>query len=223
MKKIETEAHYDYIKLFDAVIDKNKLYCETVGQDAAGSLILHTSATYNIGNAYSASDEFYVLTPEEYREYVARAYQNRLISWMAQRRFLRMAASCDTVVSFERVTLHTSGMRGSTEYELVMKDNGAELTEYGMRCSAGGYVREPVRRVVCSEKEALELLNRCRLLSWNGFQGAHPKDVLDGIMFRLEATVNDGVIVKAAGSANFPKHYRELTNGLHELLSRKKS
>ena len=59
------------------------------------------------------------------------------------------------------------------------------------------------------------------MLSWDGFRGEHPKGVLDGTMFRMEATVNGGRRIRADGSQNFPKGYRELDAGIDEILKDK--
>ena len=70
---------------------------------------------------------------------------------------------------------------------------------------------------MCSTDTVLELLNKCRILSWDGFNGPHPKNVKDGIMFTLKATVNEGKKIYATGSQNFPKHYRDFRDGLNAL------
>ncbi|MBO4330902.1 MAG: hypothetical protein J5827_02380 [Oscillospiraceae bacterium] len=116
--------------------------------------------------------------------------------------------------SFETVTLRTSGMLHVTEYEIVMKDGRAELSQYAV----GRDVRKLQRRAVCGEDEVLKLLNRCSLLSWDGFYGPHPKRVMDGTAFTLDAAVNKGKKIHASGSQNFPRHYRKLTDGLYGFL-----
>ena len=55
-------------------------------------------------------------------------------------------------------------------------------------------------------------------MSWDSFHGKHPKGVLDGTMFRFEATVNSGRIIKADGSQNFPSGYRDFESGLYKIL-----
>ena len=122
------------------------------------------------------------------------------------------------ILSIERVTLRESGMRYICDYEIVMKDGKAEISEYGIRFENGEDRRILRRRTEVAESEALALLNKCRLLSWNGFDGPHPHGVLDGIMFRLDATVNGGKSVSASGSQNFPRHYDILRNGFYEFL-----
>ena len=125
----------------------------------------------------------------------------------------------ERIESFEIVTLHLSGMRFSTEYEIVMQGKDAEVAEYGIRYEKDkGNVRVPRRKTVCSADTALKLLNDCELLAWDGFHGAHPKDVKDGIMFSLKATVNGGRNIRAEGSENFPNHFRELRDGLNAIL-----
>ena len=124
------------------------------------------------------------------------------------------AAKEKRINSFEVVTLHTSGMRHISEREIVMKDGAAEVSMYGI---GHGHERILQKRAVCSEKEALKLLNDCKLLSWDGFYGKHPKGIKDGTMFRLKATVNGGVTISANGSQNFPRHYRDFTDGLYQM------
>ena len=225
MKQIETEgSRYPCTELFDAVVDTAKLRSETVGRDEAGNLILHVSETCNMSSAYSSEETYFLLTPEEYRDYVETARKNGLIRRWDVKRLLREAgeppAPAGKIVSFETVTLRVSGMRYVMEYELLPRGDGAEVTKYGIRFSGEEDLRVPERHTVCSLAEALKLLNSVRLLSWDGFHGPHPKGVRDGTMFTLEATVNGGRRIRATGSQNFPRHYRDFTDGLRELLDR---
>ncbi|MBQ9886901.1 MAG: hypothetical protein IJM37_08615 [Lachnospiraceae bacterium] len=127
-----------------------------------------------------------------------------------------------SIVSFEIITLNTSGMRFIAEYEIVMKSGAVEVSQYGIRYSEGEKTRVLEKRAECSKERMLQLLNDCDVISWDGFYGKHPKHVLDGIMFSLEAVVNDGRRIKASGSENFPKHYRDFTNGIYEILNGEK-
>ena len=127
----------------------------------------------------------------------------------------------EKITSFEIVTLRLSGMRFTTEYEIVMKSKKAEVTEYEIRYEKNGDKRVPESKTVCSADKVLKLLNDCEIMAWDGFVGNHPKDVRDGIMFSLKATVNDNRKIYAHGSENFPKHFREFRDGLKALLSQK--
>ena len=127
----------------------------------------------------------------------------------------------EKITSFEIVTLRLSGMRFTTEYEIVMKGKESEVTEYEIRYEKNENKRVPERKTVCSADKVLKLLNDCELMAWDGFVGNHPKDVRDGIMFSLKATVNDNRKIYAHGSENFPKHFREFRDGLKALLSQK--
>ena len=127
----------------------------------------------------------------------------------------------DKITSFEIVTLRLSGMRFTTEYEIVMKSKKAEVTEYEIRYEKNGDKRVPESKTVCSPDRVLKLLNDCELLTWDGFVGNHPKDVRDGIMFSLKATVNGSRKIYAHGSENFPEHFREFWNGLDAILRSK--
>ena len=132
--------------------------------------------------------------------------------------FHRNSVQNPLITSFEIITLHTSGMRHTAIYEIIPKESGAEISEYSIRYSHSEKERILERQVVIDLQRVLKLLNDCRILSWDGFSGAHPKGVLDGTMFTFEAIVNDGQKIYADGSQNFPKHYRNFTDGLYQFL-----
>ncbi len=123
------------------------------------------------------------------------------------------------IVSFERVFWRISGMRVTCEYEIVRRDDKAEIYEYEMRCiTGGGMERCPERSAIISSDQMIELLNTYEVIKWDGFHGRHPRGVLDGETFSFEAIINDGVNIRAGGSANFPKHFREFCRAVYELL-----
>ena len=125
------------------------------------------------------------------------------------------------IESFETVTLHTSGMRYTSDYEIVCKGKEAEITKYQIRYTDGEKERVIDKQTVCETDEMLKLLNDCGIMSWNGFHGKHPRGVKDGTMFNLKAKVNGDTEIHADGSQNFPKHYRDLTDGLYGFLNKK--
>ncbi len=122
--------------------------------------------------------------------------------------------------SFESVTLHVSGMRHAVDYELVMLPDHAQVSAYAVEYRDGEAVRRLEKRAACSGEDALELMNRCRLLSWDGFHGKHPRGVKDGEMFSLKASVNGGRKIEANGSQSFPRHYRDFRDGLRALFEK---
>jgi hypothetical protein len=128
------------------------------------------------------------------------------------------ALSMKKIEAFTRILLRTSGMRFTEEQEILMVGEEAQVSLYGIRYSKDGDERVLEERVLCSPERVLELLDRCGVLKWDGFWGAHPKGVRDGIMFSLKAEVNGGQVISAEGSENFPRHYREFTDGLREIL-----
>lgn len=127
--------------------------------------------------------------------------------------------SAEQIETFSSVLLRLSGMRGSQEYEILPKGDRAEVSYYMIRYRDGDDKRDLAERATCGADEFLQLLNSCGILSWDGFRGAHPKDVLDGTMFRFEAVVNGGRTVRAGGSENFPPSFRDFTGGLYRILS----
>ena len=127
------------------------------------------------------------------------------------------------ITSFTRITLSVSGMRGACKYEIICGGDEAQLSQYSVYYKNGRDECELELSARCKSAAITDLLNRCSVMSWDGFCGANPRGVRDGIMFSLNATVNGGVTLRAEGSENFPKRYREFTDGLNDLLSSEKS
>lgn len=123
------------------------------------------------------------------------------------------------IESFEKIAWHISGMRGICDYEIFPKEGVAEVFEYQRCYGKDKDDRRLERSGSCSVEEMLDLLNECNVFGWNGFHGAHPKHVKDGEMFSFEATVNDGTVIKAEGSANFPKHFWNFQRAIGEILN----
>ena len=69
MKKIETNTHLRYKKIKDVVIDRNRLYSETIGIDSDGNYILHKSRTINMSSGYGEESEYFILSPDEFKHY----------------------------------------------------------------------------------------------------------------------------------------------------------
>lgn len=67
MKKIMTNGRLSYRKIADIVIDRNRLYSETIGVDADGNYILHKSTTINMGSGYGDDNEYFYLSKSEYQ------------------------------------------------------------------------------------------------------------------------------------------------------------
>ena len=129
-----------------------------------------------------------------------------------------MFGKAERVESFSRIVLRESGMRGTWEYEIVSRDTEAEITFYFYRYTENGKERQADCSKTCSCSEMIELLNMAEVMKWDGFHGKHPKGVLDGIMFGFTAEVNDGRVIKADGSQNFPKGYRDFERRISEIL-----
>lgn len=124
----------------------------------------------------------------------------------------------DDVTEFESVLLSKSTMRGSSEFEIINNGETAGITLYGIYYSGEESERRPEAKAICDTSAVIEILNECNVLSWNGFHGRHPKHVSDGTMFTFEAKVNGGTLIKADGSENFPKNYRQFSEWLYESV-----
>lgn len=123
------------------------------------------------------------------------------------------------IESFEKVTLCVSGMRYVSEYEITPSGDKAVFSEYCFTYRDGKRTRELKNSAFCDLAAATELLNKCRLITWDGFDGKRPPGVLDGIDFSLKANVDGNKTICANGSQNFPRHYRDLVDGIHKVLS----
>jgi len=122
------------------------------------------------------------------------------------------------ITALESLSLRESGMRITQVYEILEKGDKAEISLYTIYYKDGADERRLESRSACPMEDCLQQLNACKVGSWNGFHGAHPKNVMDGTMFTLEATVNGGTRLYADGSQNFPKHYHDFVGWLSEQL-----
>ena len=125
----------------------------------------------------------------------------------------------ETITSFSEIKLRLSGMRVTEQYEILLSGDKAEVSLYFLSYENREEKYNLQKRATVSESEMLDILNQCGVLKWNGFSGKNPPHVLDGVMFRFTAVVNDGRKIVADGSNNFPKHYREFTAALHNMLN----
>ena len=123
-----------------------------------------------------------------------------------------------TVTDIELLNLRLSGMRVSEEYEIKTEGNQAVISYYIMSYASGEEERVLKKRTELDTKSVIAALNSFDFIKWNGFDGKHPKGVLDGTMFKLSATLNGGRKLSANGSQNFPKHFREFEQWLYDVL-----
>lgn len=122
------------------------------------------------------------------------------------------------ITSFTRITLSVSGMRGACKYEIICGGDEAQLSQYSVYYKNGRDECELELSTRCKSAAITDLLNRCSVMSWDGFCGANPRGVRDGYMFNFEAEVNGGKVVRASGSNNYPRHYREFTDEVIQIL-----
>ena len=65
-----------------------------------------------------------------------------------------------------------------------------------------------------------QLLDRAEIEKWDGFDGAAPKDVLDGSSMTFLAHGADGSEISASGNNNFPKNYHTFESELYKLAEK---
>lgn len=124
----------------------------------------------------------------------------------------------ESITSFERVKLRVSGMRLTEVYEIICHGDNAQLSLYWLKYETQKDCYDLQQRVTVPAIEVIDLLNKCAILKWDGFSGKNPRGVLDGTMFGFSATVNGGRKVRANGSNNFPRRYRDFTDELYRML-----
>ena len=129
------------------------------------------------------------------------------------------AAAIKEITQFESLTVRFSGMRLTSEYEIVSDGDTSEISLYYFNYADGSEKRVLEKNVTCGTQEVIDILNECNAGRWNGFHGKHPRGVLDGTVFSLTASVNGGQQLKADGSQNFPKHFRDFEQWLNDKLN----
>ena len=125
----------------------------------------------------------------------------------------------EEIKTVENALLCLTGMRFRSEYVITRDGDETALEQYDVlyRNGADERVRQAGIRMPSSEIAAL--FNRCGLSAWDGFDGPHPKDVLDGVMFRFSATVDGTRSIRAGGSENFPDGFHPFLRELDALLA----
>lgn len=123
-----------------------------------------------------------------------------------------------SVTELESLLLRLSGMRVTEEYEMTANGDETTLSYYTISYANGEDERILESRVSLDTRSVIDALNGFGFIKWDGFHGKHPKGVLDGTMFSLEAVVNGGKKLTADGSANFPKRFGEFRSWLSDSL-----
>ena len=109
-------------------------------------------------------------------------------------------------------------MRFSNEYEIINKGEKTEISLY-LRKYLNGEEKWILDEKTETETESfVAFLNSVNFVSWNGFNGKHPKNVLDGTMFRMTAKISGENFINAEGSENFPKGYKAFVKELDCML-----
>ena len=123
----------------------------------------------------------------------------------------------EKVEAFSKITITMRGMRAIDEYEVINNGDTSEVSQYQIYYTKRED-RSLMKRASLNTKEFIELLNKCNIIKWDGFIGNNPPGVRDGYMFTFLAEVNDGRIIKAEGSNNYPSHFNELRQRLIKIL-----
>lgn len=131
-----------------------------------------------------------------------------------------MSLNNKQVESFESITIRESGMRVTEEYVIINKGDICEISRYQLIPISGTYDDEHIllQSAEYKTEDMIALMNDCSFASWDGFEGKHPKNVSDGVMFTLSAVINDGQEVSAHGSQNFPKDYKAFMDKIKDIL-----
>ena len=129
-----------------------------------------------------------------------------------------MLFSKGKITDFTIVELTMSGMRGSEIYELICDGDVTNAALYWLRYTQDGDERVPAGKAQAKTDEMIDLLNKCEIIKWDKFSGANPRGVRDGWQFIFTAEVNGGRELYATGSNNFPRHFRDFTDALNNML-----
>ena len=129
-----------------------------------------------------------------------------------------MLFSKEQITDFTKIELTMNGMRGSEIYELICEGESANVTLYELRYNKDGDMRVPLGSAKAGTDDIITLLNECKVIKWDKFSGANPRGVRDGWQFTFTAEVNGGRRLYATGSNNFPKHFRDFTNALNDMI-----
>ena len=136
----------------------------------------------------------------------------------------------EKTIEFDSFRLKISRMRGSEVYEGQKTATGIHLEHYtpGRReyGSVNRVYKETKKMIKTIEgdqqlyEEIAQLFAEYKIKRWDGFHGANPPGLRDGTMMDFDATLSDGTRIDADGSNNFPKHFRDFQEKLHDIFER---
>lgn len=124
------------------------------------------------------------------------------------------------VTAVENLLLKVMYMRGTFEYEIICDDGEATVSKFRIVYENGEGRRKLRGSANLQVEDVCTKLNEFEISKWNGFFGKHPKNVSDGVMFDLTATLNGDKKLHAEGSENFPPHYHDLVRWFDELTEK---
>ena len=127
------------------------------------------------------------------------------------------------VTSFTKVVLRIIAMRYIHEYEIICNGTQSIVSLYNVYFCEHEDERELLEQKTIDSNEVLSILNKCNIISWNGFYGKNPKNILDGYMFNFTACVNEDLKISAHGSNNYPRHYHDFKDEINNILNNKKA
>jgi len=114
----------------------------------------------------------------------------------------------------------TSGSRaGYTRYLVVEKRNGKVYVK--TLPDGEGFEEDLVEREVSEEclRELTQYLKDHKVGKWAGFE-KYNKNVLDGTSWSLDIRLENDKEIEANGYMSYPKNYREIINGIYELVAK---
>ena len=119
---------------------------------------------------------------------------------------------------FVQFSLRISGMRASVEYIIEKHEDSCLLSYYSHLYNGNERIRKLEEETSLTQEEVQEAFSRFSISKWDGFHGKHPRAVKDGEQFELVITNDGEKAIRADGSANFPRGYRELRQWLDDKL-----
>ncbi len=125
----------------------------------------------------------------------------------------------DMITSVDFVVLSLSWNNGASQFDIDNTGNEIEVKYYEDEYYEGkGFVTEHKKTVIYNTEEFIELMNECKVLSWDGFYSEGTTELFDAITFDFAAIVNDGQTINAYGSESVPEGYDDFYHELYRML-----
>ena len=125
----------------------------------------------------------------------------------------------EVVTSMDFAVLSLSRDDGASWFDIDNKGDEIEVKYYeGEYYEDKGNASEHKKTVICDAEEFIELMNRCKVMGWDGFYSDSTYEGYNAITYEFSSIVNDGQTINFYGVDSVPEGYEDFYHELCRML-----